>query len=413
MDKPAQNESQRIVRKSKPGRVILLLILIGVAIVLAFGLGEPFTVQTAFSPPPPPGFGASPMFGVVEANGSLFGTTEDGGKYHNGTIFRLKMIGPVATLISLHSFDNNEYSRSGLAIGTDGFMYGTTTGGAPYNLGTVYRVSQSGAFKTIYNFGSSKGHGVWPVGDLVVGTDGYLYGTTSRMLDHFATIFKITPSGRLTTIYTFSDGTEPSTSFIRGNDGNFYGATGGDQGTNWSVYQLTPTGVSTTLYWFGDNDGSDPNGLVQGADGCLYGTSNSSGRNDVFRITKTGEFSVLSSYDGYSGSRFSDASLVQGNNGSLYGASYETVYSVTLSGNLTTLYTFPKDTTFQAQCGIPLAPELLSVSGLTKCADGSFYGTTADRGRFTEGSVFKVTPAGQVTTVFSFGGDTVEDPGCG
>ena len=99
------------------------------------------------------------------------------------------------------------------------------------------------------------------------------------------TVFKITPTGRLTTLYNFTDGPDGGfpNGLVLGSDGNFYGTTqGGGTGTNsvcgpfGTIFQITPAGTLTTLYDFTDGaDGATPEyaGVVQGIDSCFYGTT--------------------------------------------------------------------------------------------------------------------------------------------
>jgi uncharacterized repeat protein (TIGR03803 family) len=122
---------------------------------------------------------------------------------------------------------------------------------------------------------------------LVQGGDGNFYGTTDAGgTNHYGTVFKITPSGNLTTLYQFggvaTDGLEPRARLVQGSDGNFYGTTiqGGTNGNAGTVFQITPSGNLTTLYQFSGigTDGNYPlAGLVQGSDGNFYGTTHRGG----------------------------------------------------------------------------------------------------------------------------------------
>jgi uncharacterized repeat protein (TIGR03803 family) len=128
---------------------------------------------------------------------------------------------------------------------------------------------------------------------MIQAADGDLYGTTSGSVfgpNYNGTVFKITRSGKLTTLYTFcsqpncTDGFYPYAGLVQATDGNFYGTTtlGGvncaDNGGCGTVFKITPSGVLTTLYSFCSQnnctDGSSPNaGLVQATNGVLYGTT--------------------------------------------------------------------------------------------------------------------------------------------
>jgi uncharacterized repeat protein (TIGR03803 family) len=148
---------------------------------------------------------------------------------------------PAQTITTLQSFDNTDGSnpRSALIQASDGSLYGTTSAGGANNGGTVFKITPSGTLTTLYNFCTQSvcKDGYAPGAALVQANDGSLYGTTNGGgASDFGTVFKITPSGTLTTLYSFcsqsgcADGENPSAGLIRACDGNFYGTTpsGGD-----------------------------------------------------------------------------------------------------------------------------------------------------------------------------------------
>jgi uncharacterized repeat protein (TIGR03803 family) len=258
---------------------------------------------------------------------------------------------------------------------------------------------------------------------LVPGTDGNFYGITgsggvgsSEFCSGCGTIFKITPAGALTTLYSFCsqpkciDGGAPS-GLIQSTDGNFYGATA-DGGTNLAgtVFKITPEGALTTLYSFCPNpaaclDGSGPNGLVQAADGNFYGTTSSGGVHSagtVFETTPAGALRTLHSFD-YADGAYAWGELIQATNGGFYGATLlggavnkGTIYKITPAGALTTLYSFCS----QIGCTDGIGP-----NGLVQGLDGNFYGTTGSggvNGYNGSGTFFKITPEGALTTLYSF-----------
>ncbi len=204
-----------------------------------------------------------------------------------------------------------------LVQGTDGNFYGTTAGtygaSCPGNCGTVFKMTPAGALTTLYTFDGTVE--VDPDGGLVQGTDGNFYGTTlyggalgcgpSNPVGDCGTIFKITPQGTLTSLYSFceqhggcpDDGFGPSR-LVQGTDGNFYGTTayGGNLvacdtlaypvyfscGT---VFRITPGGTLTTMHLFDSTDGGWPlSGVIQGTDGSFYGTTDLGGANGLGTI---------------------------------------------------------------------------------------------------------------------------------
>jgi len=177
-----------------------------------------------------------------------------------------------------------------LVQGTDGDFYGTTQGGGVnINYGTVFKITPSGILTTLYSFCSQVlcPDGDQPTGALVQ-TNGDFYGTTSYGGAHGSyagTVFKITPNGILTTLYSFchivgcADGRQPYAGLIQGTDGDFYGTTSvGGANSEGTVFEITPTGMLTTLHSFDGTDGGDPvAALVQDTNGMFYGTTVSGG----------------------------------------------------------------------------------------------------------------------------------------
>ena len=333
---------------------------------------------------------------------------------------------PAQTFTSLLSFDGTDGANpyAALVQATDGNLYGTTFTGGANGGGTVFRITPSGALMTLYSFCSQSGctDGVVPWGGLLQATDGNFYGTTySGGANGYGTVFKITASGTLTTVYSFcskagcADGELPYAPLLQATNGNFYGTTasGGANGYG-TVFEITPSGTLTTLYSFcsqsGCTDGSNPLArLVQATNGNFYGTTYFGGANGynygtVFKITPSGTLTTLYSFcsltnctDGAN----SFAGLVQATNGDFYGTTsngphgynYGTVFKITPSGTLTTLYSFCSLT----NCTDGANP----YAGLVQATNGDFYGTTSS-GADGGGTVFKITASGTLTTLYSF-----------
>jgi uncharacterized repeat protein (TIGR03803 family) len=239
------------------------------------------------------------------------------------------------TLYSFPAFPNVE-NPSGLMQGSDGNFYGTTEYGGTNGAGTVFKISTNGALTTLYSF-TGGNDGANPQAGLVQGRDGNFYGTTEYGgTNDFGTVFKISANGALTTLYCFggsSDGGNPCAALVQGRDGNFYGTTenGGRTNNYGTVFKISPNGALTTLYSFGSVqdtngvplDGADPSGaLVQGSDGNLYGTTSNygiGGSGTVFKISANGALTTLYSFTGGAPYVGSYAALVQGRDGSFYG----------------------------------------------------------------------------------------------
>ncbi|HEY7417487.1 MAG TPA: choice-of-anchor tandem repeat GloVer-containing protein [Ktedonobacteraceae bacterium] len=318
----------------------------------------------------------------------------------------------------------------GVVQGIDGSFYGTTSTNGAHGSGTVFKILSSGKLTTLHSFCAQKKcpDGTYPIAGLVQATDGELYGTTEGGgTNNSGTVFQITAAGQLTTLYSFcsksgcADGVYPYARLVQATDGNFYGTTtygGGIAGTNCSVlgcgtvFQITAAGQLTTLYRFCSQanctDGFFPEaGLVQGIDGNLYGTTRAGGANNagtVFQITAAGQLTTLYSFcfrTGCTDGFYPEAGLVRGANGNFYGTTEAggdnaagTVFEITTAGQLTTLYSFCSRT----DCTDGENP----VADLVKATDGNFYGTTSLDGVNFAGTIFEITPAGQLTTLYTF-----------
>jgi uncharacterized repeat protein (TIGR03803 family) len=275
-------------------------------------------------------------------------------------------------------------------------------------------------FTTLHSFDGTDGS--LPYAGLVQATNGDFYGTTCGFVCGASgpgTIFKMTPSGTLTTLYSFcsqtncTDGDYPVAGLIQATNGDFYGTTelGGANGNYGTVFRMTPSGTLTTLYSFCSQtnctDGFEPNaGLIQATNGELYGTTAVGGANGnygtVFKITPSGTLTTLYSFCSQTNCTdggYPDAGLIQATNGDFYGttagggASFNgTVFKITPSGTLTTIHTF---------AGYPTDGSI-STAGLIQATNGDFYGTASGGGANNDGTVFKITPSGTLTTLYSF-----------
>jgi uncharacterized repeat protein (TIGR03803 family) len=282
--------------------------------------------------------------------------------------------------------------------------------------GSAVMCSAAESFSTLANFNGTNG-AVPQYGSLVQGLDGNFYGTTSSGgTNDNGIVFKMTPTGTLTTLYNFcsqancADGAGPAAGLVQATNGLLYGTTsaGGassecDGGCG-TVFDITPGGVLTTLHSFDGTDGAVPlAGLVQATNGLLYGTTLVGGadnRGTVFVITPGGRLTTL--YDFCSQANCTDGDgpvggLVQATNGLLYGTTQAggtdysgTVFQITAGGVLTTLHSFDG-----SDGSRPLG-------SLVQASNGNFYGTTNLGGTVNEGTVFEITPAGTLVTLYNF-----------
>lgn len=237
--------------------------------------------------------GAHPESGLLlnPNDGNYYGTTFLGGSNgNNGTIFKLSPGGNFSTLLSFNG-TNGSAPYGPLIVGRDGYLYGTTYfGGTNGNNGTVFRISTNGAFSNFFSFDLTNS-GANPVGNLLFAADGRLYGTTLQGgSNNYGTVFGIGTNGTFKTLHAFNstDGATAYTSLIQRQDGTLYGMTyfGGiyDYGT---IYSLTTNGDFTSIYSFDGTNGEYPRDtLVQAADGTIYGATIQGGANDSGTIFK-------------------------------------------------------------------------------------------------------------------------------
>jgi uncharacterized repeat protein (TIGR03803 family) len=227
--------------------------------------------------------GYGPRAGLIrDDEGNLYGTTSLGGTTDNGTVFEVNHETGSATL--LYSFGvppDGSFPTGSLIRDKDGNLYGTTEGGGAYGFGTVFKLDQDGVETILYSFtGGTDGRN--PVGALTSDNQGNLYGTTSLggFGTGFGTVFKLDMSGSEIVLHSFGqtpgDGSQPLAGLVRDSVGNLYGTTqyGGMYGEG-TVFKLDPSGSVTILHSFAwGTDGAFPNsGLVLDAAGSLYGTT--------------------------------------------------------------------------------------------------------------------------------------------
>jgi uncharacterized repeat protein (TIGR03803 family) len=231
----------------------------------------------------------------------------------------------------LHSFTGTDgsYPLAGLVQGPNGNFYGTTSAGGANGTGTVFQISSTGVLTTLYSF-TGGADGATPKAGLTLGTDGNFYGTTFLGgTNNDGTVFLITPTGVLTTLFQFNarlDGRNPQAALVQGLDGNFYGTTEAKgargNGTMFRVTSVSSTGVLNLVFGFAGTTGKNPQApLFQGQDGLFYGTTTFGGFNygSVFQISSNGLLATLYNFIGGTDGGIPYAGLVQGSDGYFYG----------------------------------------------------------------------------------------------
>jgi uncharacterized repeat protein (TIGR03803 family) len=301
---------------------------------VVFQISSAGTLTTLWQFGSSPTDGREPFAGLVQgSDGYFYGTTFLGGTNNDGGVFRISSAG---TLTTLHQFGSSATDgtrpRAGLVQGNDGYFYGTTFLGGTNNGGVVFQISSAGTLTTLWQFGSSPTDGREPLAGLVQGSDGYFYGTTSVAgTNNDGVVFRISLAGTLTTLHQFgssaTDGARPWAGLVLGSDGYFYGTTeAGGTNNDGVVFRISSAGTLTTLWQFdfSPTDGREPlAGLVLGSDGYFYGTTDARGGNGdgvVFRISSAGTLTTLCQIGGSpTNGAGPEAGLVQGSDGYFYG----------------------------------------------------------------------------------------------
>jgi uncharacterized repeat protein (TIGR03803 family) len=270
----------------------------------------------------------------------------------------------------------------------------------------------TGTESVLYSFGTVRNDAANPLFDnsLIQANDGNFYGMTrSGGANGDGAVIRLTPNGDETVIGSFiggMNGAQPLGHLIQATDGNLYGMTsaGGAYGVG-VVFKITLSGTLTVLHAFaGGSDGEDPQGsLIQASDGNLYGMTFQGGTHNgglIFKIDLSGTETVLWNFGGTNDGEFPGGNLVQASDGNFYGLTSAggttqngVVFRYTPAGTESVLYSFQGQTDGAAPQG-----------SLIQASDGELYGMTPQQGGVNrEGAVFRVSPvSGQMTTVYSF-----------
>lgn len=309
--------------------------------------------------------------------------------------------------------------RGDLLLANDGNFYVASFAGGRNGGGAVARITPDGTLTVLGSLTGNDGLGAQSYSRLTQASDGHLYGTTYLGgRDGRGTVFRATLAGELTTLYAFESGKGrpmlPYTGVVQAPDGALYGTTmrGGAQDAG-TVFRLTLSGELTVLHEFAGRDGQNPEGsLIVGSDGDLYGTTLIGGddnRGTIYRISTAGNFTSLYSFPNLgkfdaNGLAVNDiganprSALLLASDGNYYGTAYQggargygTIYRMTPAGEVSVVHSFGGPS---GGGGFPLA-------GLTEGTPGVFYGTTERGGHVNIGSVYRLAD-GQVTVLHSF-----------
>jgi uncharacterized repeat protein (TIGR03803 family) len=376
----------------------LAITLVAAVVASQPAQAQTFTVLYAFTGGADGGY---PYAGLIQdASGDLYGTTEGGGASGYGTVF---IVNTIQKEIVLYSFagppNDGAYPYGSLVADASGNLYGTTESGGASGNGTVFMLEKTGEETVYHSFAGPPKDGAYPYAGLVRDANGNSYGTTEGGgASRYGTVFTLDPTGKETALYSFPgypNGAYPFAGLLLGASGALYGTTesGGHHGYG-TVFTVAKTGKETVLYKFtgAPKDGVSPYaGLIQDLAGNLYGTTELGGRGYgvLFKLLKTGREKVLYKFTGFpSDGEYPIGGLVQDKSGNFYGTTKGggangcgTVFELSTTGTETVLHSFDCST----DGGYPYA-------GLIIDAAGNLYGTTTSGGPSGAGTVFEITP---------------------
>ncbi len=362
----------------------------GTVFELAPGSGT-LTILARFAFPA----GRSPLAGVVmDGSGNLYGTALGGGPFNDGTVYELAAGSGAITALASFNGTNGRSPIGGMVLDSNGNLYGTANDGGPNGDGTVFEVAAgSGTITTLAAFNGT--NGAYPFGDLLMDSRGNLYGTTEGDgVSSYGTVFEILHgSSAITTLASFPGGNEqaPEAGLIMDGQGNLYGTATGNGSGGGAVFEL-PAGSNTitTLATFNGSNGSLPLGkLLLDSHGDLFGTTargGASGGGTIFEVVAgSGTITTLVSFDG-TNEDSPEGGLIADRDGNLYG-------TTSFGGGSN------NGVVFELAAGSDTVTTLASFSGsdgsepygsLLMDSSGNLYGTTPDGGTSGLGTVFEL-----------------------
>ncbi|WP_267222195.1 choice-of-anchor tandem repeat GloVer-containing protein [Dyella silvae] len=309
-----------------------------------------------------PGLGLAP-------DGSMYGITFRGGPAQSsspsapapmGTVFRYAN-GQWTTLHTFYGSSVGDGAKPlGVTLGADGNYYGVTSDGGSNAVlaprGVAFQLTPNGTERVIYTFMDN------PPSSFVLGADGNIYGTlpagwqagTQLTPSQFEAFFKLSTDGTFTILYQFNPSVDGSGvhNLVQGSDGNFYGtAAGGGSYSNGTVFKLTPIGQFTLLHSFGNGgalEGISPGALVMATDGDIYGATergSNGGMGSIFRLSTTGTFTLLHTFNGSAATGSAPLSIVQHGPRTFYGTAGGSMATLGPAGVYKMVVSFRDDVT--------------------------------------------------------------------
>jgi uncharacterized repeat protein (TIGR03803 family) len=338
--------------------------------------------------------GAKPVYSALVQgwDGLLYGTTAYGGIDNIGAIFRIDTSGKITLL---HSFSGSDgsYPWGGLTLGLDGNFYGGTALGGAGGSGVLFKVTPTGSYTILHEFLNYATGGGGAYSPPILAADGSFYGVTDfGGAQNAGVLYKITSAGQFNVIYSYTNATGSSLDFapVQGSNGNLYvvALTGGANSCG-SITEVSPSGVLLNEFSFDCGTGGEyPScNAVQGADGYFYGTADQGATDNggvLFKVDENLDYTVLQDFGAIAGGGTQpEAPLVLATDRNLYGLTYRggsqsfgTIYGVTPDGNLNNILSWPAKVEAQA--------------AMVQHTNGTLYGVTYGGGTFGLGTVYSL-----------------------
>ncbi len=359
--------------------------------------------------------GSGPYAGVtLDSAGNLYGTTQSGGAANMGVVYEISAAGEERVLHSFTGGTDGNYPYAGVAIDSQGNLYGTTYYGGASNAGVVYKINTAVQESVLYAFtgGADGGN---PYAGVTLDSSGNLFGTAYNGGTGGGVVYKISPIGQETVVFAFGPsrdtGVNPLGGVILDSQGNLYGT------IDEMVYKLTQTGQYTALVTqtYGKYGGTmSPGTVAMDSVGNLYWTTEATyggamtpaPLGALVKASATGEVSILYRFPGSSSPLLnSSTNAGPGTNTGVILDSDGNIYGVTVSGGVSgalfevsaaSMVTIPHSFTGAAGGTEP--------DGLTLTSSGETYGTTSNGGPNNFGTVYKMNAEGKETVLYSFKG---------
>jgi uncharacterized repeat protein (TIGR03803 family) len=380
-------------------RISQIAACVAVGLLAGSFLSEPVQAQTynvlhTFTCDPD---GKWPSSGLLRtASGDLYTTTFVGGAHGAGAVFKLSENGDETVLYSFTggADGGNPQVNGSLIQDKLGNLYGVTNGGGASACGVIFKLSPDGTETVLHTLSCLDGAN--PLGGLTRKAEGNFYGTAYFSDNGAGVVFRLTPGGIYKVLYEFTggaDGGGPYGDLLLDHAGNLYGsATFGGAFGQGAIFRVTPAGKETVLYSFtGGADGGVPVGLSLDDSGTFYGMTQVGGdygAGVAFRLSPQGMYTVLHSFGGTDDGILPTASPIQDSAGNLYGTTLGggtygagNVFELSPTGAETVLYNF----TGGADGAYPFG------GNLVLDASGTLYGTAFSGGSFGCGVVFSLT----------------------